>query len=599
MLGPEEPECSRDAHGESANSPSSYSSTQGVDRADPEAALRWLREYQSRLGRKLRILHIGNIANNAFQNARIQRAYGIDADVLCYDYYHIMATPEWEEASFDKAPADAFFPDWHSVDLKGYRRPRWFASGPLIYCCRYLVAHVDITPDANRLWAQLEHARFLVCSRSWQAKLKPQIYRLGKKFLGHINPAVVLRWPRPKFGLRLGSRLATRRRLITIPRSWWARPGKLVHLIKVTLAKGLKQFGDGAAQHRDYEDCATSFEDVQQLWETRRPDRAFPVLPADLKHYMRAVGYFAPLLRRYDIIQGYSTDGIWPLLAGRRYAAYEHGTLRSLPFEDNPTGRLTALCFGLADQVLVTNLDCLASTDRLGIDASRVVPLPHAFNDQKLRDFARAHPEFRPPSPRLRFFTPSRQDWRDADPNLTKGNDRFFRAAAVLAQEGVDFEIVAVRWGRDLAHSEALAAELGLTPRLRWVEPLQKPQLWRHYLESHAVVDQFVLPAFGGVTFEALALGRRVVNALDVPASKRFFGVEPPILVASSVEEISAALRQVAADPSDRAGIGPRSAGWIEQFHSAHRIMILQAAVYRKLLEENAPVTSEHLVEGA
>ena len=53
------------------------------------------------MGRKLRVLHIGNIANNAYNNARIQRQYGIDADVLCHDYYHVMATPEWEDGASD------------------------------------------------------------------------------------------------------------------------------------------------------------------------------------------------------------------------------------------------------------------------------------------------------------------------------------------------------------------------------------------------------------------------------------------------------------------------------------------------------------------
>ncbi len=212
------------------------------------------------------------------------------------------------------------------------------------------------------------------------------------------------------------------------------------------------------------------------------------------------------------------------------------------------------------------------------------MPLPHAFDDQKLRDFALAHARLRPPEGTLRFFTPARQDWRDGDPSLSKGNDRFLHAAAQLAREGVDFEIVAVRWGRDLAASEALAEELGLASRLRWVEPMQKPELWRHYLTSHAVVDQFALPAFGGVTFEALALGRRVLNALDAPAAERFFGEAPPLIVASAQEEIAVGLRRVAADPADTAGLGARGAAWIADFHSAGRIMALQAQAYRRLL---------------
>ena len=38
------------------------------------------------------------------------------------------------------------------------------------------------------------------------------------------------------------------------------------------------------------------------------------------------VGRLLPL---YDIVQGYAQDGIWALVGGHPYAAYEHGTLRS------------------------------------------------------------------------------------------------------------------------------------------------------------------------------------------------------------------------------------------------------------------------------
>ena len=42
---------------------------------------------------------------------------GIDCDVLCYDYYHIMGCPEWEDADFTGSVTDDF-------------RPEWFRSGP-------------------------------------------------------------------------------------------------------------------------------------------------------------------------------------------------------------------------------------------------------------------------------------------------------------------------------------------------------------------------------------------------------------------------------------------------------------------------------------
>ena len=51
----------------------------------------------------MRVLLIGNIANNAFWSARLLREAGVEADVLCYDDYWVMSSPEWEEADFDEA----------------------------------------------------------------------------------------------------------------------------------------------------------------------------------------------------------------------------------------------------------------------------------------------------------------------------------------------------------------------------------------------------------------------------------------------------------------------------------------------------------------
>ena len=50
----------------------------------------WLHAFEASHGRKLRVLHIGNIANNGYLVAKLLRRAGIEADVLSYDYYHVM-----------------------------------------------------------------------------------------------------------------------------------------------------------------------------------------------------------------------------------------------------------------------------------------------------------------------------------------------------------------------------------------------------------------------------------------------------------------------------------------------------------------------------
>ncbi len=51
-----------------------------------------------------------------------------------------MGCPEWQDADFQGEVSSQFFPDWTRVDLKGFRRPRWFVQGPVPPCIAYLLA---------------------------------------------------------------------------------------------------------------------------------------------------------------------------------------------------------------------------------------------------------------------------------------------------------------------------------------------------------------------------------------------------------------------------------------------------------------------------
>jgi hypothetical protein len=103
-------------------------------------------------------------------------------------------------------------------------------------------------------------------------------------------------------------------------------------------------------------------------------------------------------------------------------------------------------------------------------------------------------------------------------------------------------------------------------------------------LRSHAIVDQFVMKGIGGVTFEAMTLGRRVISAIEEPLAAEFFGVTPPVYNCETSEEIAAAMLRVIEDPDDVARDGARCATWIARYHSARRIVDLQVELYRRVL---------------
>lgn len=533
----------------------------------------WLAEFERLNGRKLKVLHIGNIANNAYNNAKIQRQRNIDADVLCNDYYHIMACPEWEDGVFTRTVANEYFPDWWRAGLKGFRRPRWFVQGPLDACIRYLVAHTAEARSSKFLWRWLTFERWMLCHPSLLARV---IRRLTLNATNRViqydaGPANGIVWS--YFGAKMVE---------------WAEPnaGKWPRLAPKVRASGrrLARFGRTADPMKAM---------VRHLYRTQNRREAarerLSVLlggreniPSVDWHFNWWYHPYMPLLfGRYDVVQAYATYTAMPFIIGADYVAYEHGTIRSIPFQDTDEGKLCMATYRAAGSVFVTNTDNLESANRMGLDPDRVSALPHAFDSDKLVRFQR-RTRINPPKGTTVFFTPARQHWVDGDPGWAKGNDRIIRALRMLKDQGLSCRLDAIEWGVDVGASRALAAELQVEDMVNWLPKLKKRDLWRRYLTSHAVLDQFVAPAFGGVTFEALMLGRRVITAVDEAEMTRFFGEAPPLYNCRTAEEIAEAMARVIADPGDDAGDGQRNQDWMQARHSADAIVRIQVERYRR-----------------
>ncbi|WP_420965102.1 glycosyltransferase [Bradyrhizobium sp. B120] len=609
--------------------------------AENARALRLIDDFQRRMGRPLRVLHIGNIANNAYNNARIQRKYGIDADVLCYNYYHIMGCPEWEDGVLQEGSSalgeDHFRPDWWATSLKGWKRPRWFVQGPSALCIEYLRArNAGWRTTAYLKWLELEltalqDARSGEDARS-RAKNVPRrlsfllwpvsLYRiwlgtfvangvLGREckagrfevWLDRISAAAWLVVARkgPEADVEARSALSTlredvrrlRARGIQEASSSLARSlvhrflARLALLERVTL-KRIPVSKPGCVA-RSMSEPVTRAKEIETLLDEIRKD------PAELdgqslsyreEYVTQHPRPFDAILPHYDIIQGYAIDGLIPMINGvKNFCCYEHGTLREIPFENNLTGVICRISFQRAPAVFVTNSDVLPSVERLGLKKDRVVYLPHAFDNHKLRAFRDAHPELSPPTGGpVTFFSPSRHHWKRGNSSWLKGNDVIIRAAAEVARETRNFKLVFVEWGQEVADSKDLIEELGLTELVEWIPTMSKRELWQHYCASHAVVDQFVVPALGGVGFETMALGVRLISAIDKQQTALFFGQEPPLLAASNVAECAARMREVIQDPLDTQGRGQAASQWMSTFHSAERIVALQCKAYGNLL---------------
>jgi glycosyltransferase involved in cell wall biosynthesis len=472
-----------------------------------------------------------------------------------------MGSPEWEDAEFEGDVGDPFFPDWWAVDLNGFVRPRWFVQGSPAACQAYLraVRRGDWV-KARLLWQRLELERWLRCRSTRSARLARQLARALKRGRYGLK--------RRTFHLR-NARSASRSGEI----------GNVATQISALFRRARPEEVE-LLFRADVDDASRLTARYRELF----PDRP-PLTPTDYAEYARAAPGWRSLMAEYDIVQAYATDPIIPVLCGiGRFAAYEHGTLRKTPFEDSWLGRICALGYREASIVFITNSDVVSAARRLGLDEERLVYLPHAVDSERLLRYARSRAVTPSSVGPVTFLAPTRQDWRDADPSWTKGNDRAIRALSVLKQRRLECRLVLGEWGRDLAASIDLVEALGVQDYVTWTPALRKTQLWDAYLAAHAVLDQFVTPAIGGVTFEAMALGRRVITALDVEAAARFFGEAPPLHAASDPVDIADAMEAVIRDPSDTAGLGGRAQEWFASRHSADRIVDLQARAYAAML---------------
>lgn len=433
----------------------------------------------------MRVLHLGNTANNGYNNAKLQRRLGLDADVL-FDETHAFSQPEWEDGLVEGPFRE--YPSLRELSNPGWSRPAFVLP--------------TIDPAATR--------RF-----RGQARLE----RLAANALG----------------LRRLRRRFAELRAAYVP-------------LREVLGADLT-FRDFLAGDR-----------IAWL------------------HGLR-LGELESVFRRYDVVQAYAFHALLPLFAPTRpFVAFEHGTLRDEPFAGTARARLLALAYRSADAVVITNSDVLPAAQRLGLE--RYVYVPHPVDENKFTPSDDAPREqLRVGADEFAVFSPSRQDWE------VKGNDRAVEAFGLLASSGVSRPaLVLTEWGADVERTRALVRSRGLEQLVRWVPPFPKRRLVDAYRAADVVVDQFLIPTFGGIAPEAMACARPVVTAYDPALHAWCLEEDPPILAAATADEVFEHLRVLAASSDERERIGRSGRAWVERHHGWRLVAERQARLYDDLV---------------
>ena len=291
----------------------------------------------------LKVLHIGNIANNGYNIANLFNQAGVESDLIIGPYYHIAGCPEWEDAEFEGELGNQFYPAWHNVKITNeFSRPKWAAQGPWELCINY---HLNRN-KGNMLKAKLQWFWLGVCQRTAASdfansnKLSQVLgspnkvkHKIGSSIWEIKNNFYLTQY---KFKNIIVSSLYHLKNGLYLIKYYSIR--WLVRFIKkILLSNFLSSPLFYKIRNINRERLRKSEQNTEQNTE-QNLQKSDVSEPDELESYRNLADQFKPLFEYYDVIIGYSTDGIWPLLAGKKYIAYEHGTIRTIPFQDDLQG---------------------------------------------------------------------------------------------------------------------------------------------------------------------------------------------------------------------------------------------------------------------
>lgn len=484
-----------------------------------------------------RVLHIGNIMNNGYLNAKFLRRAGLECDAVTVDYRHVQGQPEWEEVAI-REEISHFEPNWAAASRAGYSRPPWF---------------------------------FDVCLA-------------GLPELAHqVAGRPVARVPGREDGRSLSNRLV-------------ALTGDV--LLRTPVASYLRRLRDRYVRLQFERSEGPLWRSLLKDFDTCFPGRTPRLSSADVREYYlpRARAHTA-LFALYPLIQAYGLDPIYVLLGnpGQPFICFEHGTLREFPFEDSARGRLYALCVQKAEKVIITNADCIRSAKRLGL--TNYCFIPHPVDDERYcpRETALRHQLRAEHGCDWIFIAPARHHWKNCPRGLEnswlKRNDIMIRALGRLFVQRPQLKalVVSFNWGQEVNLSKQLIAECGFADRVRWEPLCSKPVMVDFYNAADIVFDQFNhgIGSFGTVVPEALGCGKPVITNFQEEHHRWCFPESPPLLHAPDEEMVLNHTVRLLDDEAYRKEVGTRGRQWFLQYHSSKVVVARHLEVYREISDRH------------
>jgi glycosyltransferase involved in cell wall biosynthesis len=276
-------------------------------------------------------------------------------------------------------------------------------------------------------------------------------------------------------------------------------------------------------------------------------------LPFRLAAYMPTIRRLRA--RKYDVVHvHWLTNGVVGVLSGGEFFAQAHGSDLHLNMNNPVYRRVTRTVLRGAKKVFYVTPNLKAY---LAGYEDKLVYLP---NPVDMRGIAAGSA---PPTQVKNVLIFTRLD-------PVKGVDLIFPAVEALS---ANVKVTALDWGH---HAAGYRRRYG-----RWVTfvpPIPHERVGPFLQQFDVVLGQMRQGILSLMEIEALASGRPLITGLNAAL---YPDDPPPVVSASTPQEITAAVIQLAAAPHDLAGLSRNGREWAVRNHSyAHHLQLLEAAYF-------------------
>ena len=140
-------------------------------------------------------------------------------------------------------------------------------------------------------------------------------------------------------------------------------------------------------------------------------------------------------------------------------------------------------------------------------------------------------------------------------------------------------------WGLEIDRSKKLTQRLGIEKSVLWLPVLNEANHIRYLNATDIVLDQLLLPSFGGIAFKGMSCARPVISSYRHESNQWCLPEAPPLVTAYTAEELYLRIKELLADESLRKRIGQQGRDWILKHHSWQLVVDQLIKIYNQVLQ--------------